>query len=200
MTRRDPWAWLAVGLGLLLAAVIVLPQVGLLRASLLDDAGRLTFAHFARFLGGVRYREALANTALVGALSTLLALAVGVPIGFAYARLRLPFRTAVLTLATLATVSPPFLGAYVWMMLLGWSGLRGPRAAGVGRALRVSIMGLHGIVWVTVWSSVGLVFLFAHDAFAASDPTLEEAALSVGATRRQATLCRSRCRWPRPDS
>jgi iron(III) transport system permease protein len=185
--RRDPWRWVAISLGLLLLAVIVLPQVRLLRASVVDEAGRLTLAHFARFAGGVRYRQALANTALVGVLATALALAVGVPIGFAYARFRLPFRTAVLTLATLSTVSPPFLGAYVWMMLLGWSGpvARALRSAGLPFE---SILGFHGIVWVTVWSSVGLVILFAHDAFASADPSLEEAAQSVGATRWRAAL------------
>ncbi len=187
MRRRDPWRWVAISLGLLLLAVIVLPQVRLLRASVVDEAGRLTLAHFARFAGGVRYRQALANTALVGVLATALALAVGVPIGFAYARFRLPFRTAVLTLATLSTVSPPFLGAYVWMMLLGWSGpvARALRSAGLPFE---SILGFHGIVWVTVWSSVGLVILFAHDAFASADPSLEEAAQSVGATRWRAAL------------
>jgi iron(III) transport system permease protein len=174
-------------LGLVLFAVIVLPQMRLLRASLMDDAGHLTLAHLERFLGGARYREALWNTAVVGLLSTLLALAIGAPIGFAYARFRLPLRTTVLTLATLSTVSPPFLGAYVWMMLLGWSGpvARALRSAGLPFE---SILGIHGIVWVTVWSSVGLVILFAHDAFAAADPSLEEAACSVGATPRQALL------------
>lgn len=187
MSRRDPWRPVAVVLGLVLLAVIVLPQVRLLRAAFVGDDGGLTLGHFARFLGGVRYREALANTALCGVLSTVLALAIGVPIGFAYARYRLPARTAVLTLATLSTVSPPFLGAYVWMMLLGWSGpvSRALRSAGVPFE---SILGFHGIVWVTVWSSVGLVILFAHDALASADPSLEEAALSVGASRWRATL------------
>jgi ABC-type sugar transport system permease subunit len=186
-------AWVNFNTGLasaksfVLLAVIVVPQARLLRAAFVGDDGRLTLGHFARFLGGVRYREALANTALAGVLSTALALAIGVPIGFLYARYRLPARTAVLTLATLSTVSPPFLGAYVWMMLLGWSGpvSRALRAAGVPFE---SILGFHGIVWVTVWSSVGLVVLFAHDAFAGADPSLEEAAQSVGASRWRATL------------
>ncbi len=187
MTRRDPWRVVAIALGTVLLAVIVLPQLRLLRAAFVGADDGLTLGHFARFLGGVRYREALANTALCGVVSTVLALAIGVPIGFAYARYRLPMRTAVLTLATLSTVSPPFLGAYVWMMLLGWSGpvSRALRAAGVPFE---SILGFHGIVWVTVWSSVGLVILFAHDAFASADPSLEEAAQSVGASPARATL------------
>lgn len=187
MSRRDPWRVVAVLLGAVLLAVIVLPQLSLLRAAFVGEDGGVTLAHVTRFLGGARYREGLANTALAGILSTALALVIGVPIGYLYARHRMPFRTVVLTLATLSTVSPPFLGAYVWMMLLGWSGpvARGLRAAGVPFE---SILGFHGIVWVTVWSSVGLVVLFAHDAFASADPSLEEAAESVGASRGRALL------------
>lgn len=187
MSRRDPWRVAAIVLAVLLAAVIVLPQLRLLRAAFVADDGRLTLAHVVRFFTAVRYREGLANTALVGILSTAFALAIGVPLGFLYARYRMPAKTTVLTLATLSTVSPPFLGAYVWMMLLGWSGP-------VARTLRSwgvpfeSIMGFHGIVWVTVWGAIGLVVLFAHDAFASADPSLEEAALSVGASPSRATL------------
>lgn len=185
---RDPWRWAGLALGLVLAAVIVGPQLGLLRSSVLSaDGSRLTLAHFARFFTSVRYRQGLANSALVALASTALALLVGVPLAFVRARYRLPGRTATLTLATMATVSPPFLGAYVWMMLLGWSGVltRALRAAGIPFG---SIMGFHGIVWVTVWASVGLVFLFAHDAFAGMDPSLEEAAMSVGASPLRAAL------------
>ena len=41
---------------------------------------------------------------------------------------------------------------------------------------------------VGVWGAVGLVFLFAHDAFASLDPDLEEAAESAGARRWRAHL------------
>jgi iron(III) transport system permease protein len=183
---RDPWLAVALVLGGLLAALVVLPQLSLLRASVVAD-GRLTAAHFTRFFTTVRYREAFANTLLVGLVSTALALAIAVPLAFVHARFRLPGKAAVLTLATMSTVSPPFLGAYVWMMLLGWSGLLTRALRGAGLEVG-SIMGLHGIVWATVWASVGLVFLFAHDAFAAMDPALEEAAMSVGATRLRAAL------------
>ena len=185
---RDPWPAVALILGGVLVALIVIPQLSLLRASVVAaDGVHITGAHFARFFGTVRYRQAFKNTLLAGLASTALALAIGVPLAFVHARFRVPGKAAVLALATMATVSPPFLGAYVWMMLLGWSGLltRALRAGGIPFG---SIMGFHGIVWATVWASVGLVFLFAHDAFSAMDPALEEAAMSVGATRARSAL------------
>ena len=110
---------------------------------------------------------------------------VAVPLAFVHARYVLPGKGAILTLAAMATVTPPFLGAYVWVMLLGWSGFLSTAMRRVGIPFD-SIMGLGGIVWVGTWSAVGLVFMFAYDAFSTMDPSLEDAAMSVGASRLRA--------------
>jgi iron(III) transport system permease protein len=184
---KDPWLAVALALSAVLVALVVAPQLWLLRASLLGPDGSPTFANVARFFGEARYLAALRNSAVLSVLICALAMAVAVPLAFVHARYALPGKGAVLTLAAMATVTPPFLGAYVWIMLLGWSGILSSalRAAGIPFE---GIVGFPGIVWVGTWSTVGLVFLFAHDAFANMDPSLEEAAMSVGASRRRAYL------------
>ena len=186
-SRRDPWLAAALAVSVLLLVLVALPQVWLLRASLTAADGSLSLANFAAFFAGERYRAALRNSALLSVTVCALAMLVAVPLAFVHARYALPGRGAVLTLAAMATVTPPFLGAYVWVMLLGWSGLLSGalRAAGVPFE---SIIGFFGIVWVGTWSAVGLVFLFAYDAFVNADPSLEEAAMSVGASRMRAYL------------
>lgn len=183
---KDPWLAVAWALGLLLVALVLLPQLWLVAASFrTPDGAAFTLSNFQRYLGPTRYREALVNSLAVSVLTTALALLVAVPLAFLHARYRLPGRDGVLTLATLSTASPPFLGAYAWILLFGWSGF-------LSRALRAaslpweSIVGFWGIVWVSLWGSAGLVFLFAHDAFAGADPDLEEAAQSLGASRLRA--------------
>lgn len=185
---RDPWLAVAVLLGIALFALVLFPQLWLVRASLLTpDGAQLSGANFARYLSASRYREALVNSVVLSALTTALALLLAVPLAFVHARYRMPGRETVLALATLSTASPPFLGAYAWVMLLGFNGFlsHGLRAIGIPWN---SIVGFHGIVWVALWGSAGLVFLFAHDAFASADPDLEEAAHSVGASRLRAHL------------
>lgn len=184
--RRDPWLLVAAGLGVLLLLLVLAPQLWIVRASLMAaDGDGFTLANFARYLTAARYRTALLNTILLSIVTTFFAMLVAVPLAFFHARYRLPGRDLVLTLATLATASPPFLGAYAWIMLLGYNGLLSPGLRALG--LRwTSIVGFHGIVWVGVWGAVGLVFLFAHDAFASLDADLEEAAESIGASRRRA--------------
>lgn len=184
--RRDPWLAVALLLGLLLVWLVLYPQLWLVRASLVaGDGAAFTGANFARYLSASRYRDALVNSLLVSVLTTCLAFVVAAPLAFLHARYRLPGRDSVLALATLSTASPPFLGAYAWVLLLGWNGLlsHALRALGIPWG---SIVGFHGIVWVALWGSAGFVFLFAHDAFARVDPELEEAAHSVGASRLRA--------------
>jgi len=190
---RDPWLAVAVALGLLLLSLVLFPQLWLVRASFVDpDGGSLTLQGYARYITTRRYRSALLNSLAIGLVTTVSALVVAVPLAFVHARYRLPGRNAFLTLATLATASPPFLGAYAWILLLGWNGLvsRGLRAIGIPFG---SVVGFSGICWVALWGAAGLVFLFAHDAFASVDPDLEEAAQSAGASRLRAHL---QIAWP----
>lgn len=188
MTRgKDPWLAAALAVSVVLIALVVLPQLWLLRASLAAPDGTLTLANFARFFSEARYLNALRNSVLLSLCVCALAMAVAVPLAFVHARYRLPGKGAVLTLAAMATVTPPFLGAYVWVMLLGWSGLLSSALRAIGIPFD-SIVGFSGIVWVGAWSAVGLVFLFAYDAFSTMDPSLEEAAMSVGASRRRTYL------------
>lgn len=184
--RRDPWLLVAAGLGVLLVLLVLAPQLWIVRASLMAAEGDgLTLGNFWRYVTTARYRTALVNTVLLSIVTTVFSMLVAVPLAFFHARYRLPGRDLVLTLATLATASPPFLGAYAWIMLLGYNGLLSPGLRALGLPW-TSIVGFHGVVWVGVWGAVGLVFLFAHDAFASLDADLEEAAESVGASRRRA--------------
>lgn len=186
--RRDPWLLVALFLGLALFLLVLVPQLWIVRSSLLAADGQsVTVSNFLRYLTAIRYRTALLNSVVLAIVTTILAMIVAVPLAFFHARYRLPGHDMVLTLATLATASPPFLGAYAWIMLLGFNGLLSPSLRAIGIPWR-SIVGFQGIVWVGVWGAVGLVFLFAHDAFASLDADLEEAAESVGASRFRAHL------------
>jgi iron(III) transport system permease protein len=185
--RADPWLAAALAVSALLVALVVLPQLWLLRASLLSPSGRVTFENAAHFFSSPRYLAALRNSAVLSVLICAFSMLIAVPLAFVHARHRLPGKGAILTLAAMATVTPPFLGAYVWVMLLGWSGLLSSAVRAMGIPFE-GIVGFWGIVWVGSWSAVGLVFMFAYDAFSTMDPSLEEAAMSVGASRLRAYL------------
>ncbi|WP_327092984.1 iron ABC transporter permease [Nonomuraea sp. NBC_01738] len=176
---RDPWrlaAWAAL---VVLLVFIVYPQLWIVRAAFTTDDGAFTLARFAAFVTDERFTTPLWHSVVVSLTAAAGAALVAVPFAFVMARYRVPGREAILTLLTMATTSPPFLGAYAWLLLLGSGGVltKALRAIGVPFG---SILGVGGIIWVGVWFTFALIFLMVHDAFRAVDPSLEEAALSVG--------------------
>ncbi len=151
--------------------------------SFADERLVWTLANFTTFLSDRRYLGAIRNSLVVTSASTGLAALMAVPLAWLVARYRLRFRALIIALVTMASVSPPFLGAYAWRMLLGAGGI-------VTGALDLdwTIVGLHGIVWVIVWLVFPVIFLMSLDAFSAMDPTLREASLSLGAPRLRTLL------------
>jgi ABC-type spermidine/putrescine transport system permease subunit II len=110
--------------------------------------------------------ESLTNSIFVASLTVVVSLALAVPAGYALARLKLPFRAAIL-LAFLIPQAFPNLPVYVNIARLFYQiGLNGT-IAGV-----VLVHVTHGLVYA-VW--------IATAAFAAVDTELEQAARSVGA-------------------
>lgn len=176
------WLLVALGLLLLLGSTIVMPQLRLVQEAFTED-GSFSLANFIQFFLTRRFQEAIVNSLLISAIAGILACAVAVPAAYILAQFDLPGRNGFLTVATMATVSPPFLGAYAWVLLLGRGGILTTQLREWGITLPFdTIIGPGGIVWVTVWATQALVFLLAYDAFRAIDPTLDEAAASVGAS------------------
>ncbi|MDX5594316.1 iron ABC transporter permease [Pseudovibrio sp. SPO723] len=146
-----------------------------------DRALSFSFGNFKEFLSRSVYLEAIKNSLIVTIASTVLASIVAVPLAWLVARYSFYGRSMLIALITMASISPPFLGAYVWRMLLGSNGLL---TAALG--LDWTIVGLHGVIWVIIWLIYPLIFLMSLDSFSSIDPTLRESALSLGATRRRA--------------
>jgi iron(III) transport system permease protein len=142
-----------------------------------DPDPRWTLGNFAAFIRQPAARAALVNSLIVTVAATLLAGLIGVSLAWMTARHDIFGREGLIILVTMAAVSPPFLGAYAWRMLLGSSGIL---TQWLG--LEWTIIGLHGVIWVTAWHVFPLVFLLAYDAFTGSDAALGEAAESLGAS------------------
>ncbi len=179
---RGPDLWDGVTLaGFAVLALLVLWPLGqLFRASFhAEFTGEFGLSNYATFFGSRYFRAALWNSLAISALSALGALAVGLPLAVVMARRRIPGGGAVRILIVLSLMSPPFIGAYAWIILLGRGGVltRWAQAAGVDLP---SIYGPGGIVFVSVLQLYPLVFLLAYGALQRIDRSLEEAAAILG--------------------
>lgn len=143
----------------------------------------LTLVNFERFLVSASYQRALWHSIAVGAAATVLATALSLPMAYVVARVVMPLRATVLALSVLPLISPPFIGAYAWIILLGNNGIFTNLLRdylGIGLP---SIYGFLGISIALALSYFPYVFLVLQGALTAVDTHIEEAATIAGATR-----------------
>jgi iron(III) transport system permease protein len=143
----------------------------------------LTFGNFRAFFTSPLYQEAFVHTLTVSLAATALAVVVAVPAAYAVARIDLPLRGVALTLAVLPLISPPFIGAYAWIVLLGKRGVI-TQLADMWLGIDLpTIYGPIGITLALVLHFYPYAFLFTHAALSAADPHIEEAGEVMGASR-----------------
>jgi len=182
MRRLDAWDGVA-GLGfLLLLALLVLPIGKLLLASVITPEGQLTLRPYVEFLGRPYYSRTIGHSFLVSGLVTVACLLIAAPLAWIVARIAVPGAFLLRTLAILPLVSPPFIGAYSWILLLGRAGYVTQAFQAVGIRLP-TIYGMHGIVLALTLNLYPLVFLVLLGGLRTLDHSLEEAAAGLGARR-----------------
>jgi iron(III) transport system permease protein len=179
--RLDVWSVVLLLALLAVAMLLIWPMSGVFTASFVHNrTGEATFANYARVLGHPFYLQALGNSLIVGFGGMVGAIALGLPVAVLTTRYRIHGRDFLATLAVLALVSPPFIGAYAWVMMLGQNGWMRAGLEAVGIPLP-SIYGFFGILLVFALKFYPFVYLMASSGLAAINPSLDEAAESLGA-------------------
>jgi iron(III) transport system permease protein len=184
---RPPDLWTSLTLvGLLILAILVVwPLWNVFSASFYAEfTNEFGLANYATFFGSRYFRRALFNSLYVSFVGTLLSLAIGLPLAVIAARYDLKGKALLRILVLLSLISPPFIGAYAWIMLLGRQGIVTQAFAAIGIQLP-TIYGASGIILVTALNLYPLVFLLVYGAMLRIDRSLEEASLGLGRTRLQ---------------
>ncbi len=186
MMRLGSTARFHAGISLLafafLGLFLLYPLWLVLRSSVQDDAGGFTLAAYAQILSSRYYLGSLGNSLAAGAISMVLASCIGVPLAFCLARLAVPGKALLLTLASVPLVLPSFVGAYALVLLFGHAGVVTVALRSVGIAAR-PIYGMAGIVAVFTLTLYPYVLLPTLAGFRAVDVSMEEAARNLGASR-----------------
>lgn len=155
------------------------------------ETGQFSLANYAKILTHKYYVTAIKNTIIVGVLGMLGACLLGIPLAYCMSRYELPGKALISTLAVLALVSPPFIGAYAWIMIFGANGVVTNWFKLFGISVP-TIYGYTGIVLVFSLKFYPFVYLMTESAFSSINKSLEEAAENLGCTAfqrfRQVTL------------
>lgn len=183
---RDPWILFALICMVISVGLIIWPQLSIFASSVKNADGSFTLANYATFFTSYRYQVAFVNSLKVTLLTTLFASLIAVPLAWLLARYNFKGRNAVVTLITMATASPPFLGAYAWIILLGRYGAFNKLVKAItGIQLTTAFHGGGAVIWVITWMIFPLIFLMTFDSFSDEDVFHKEAAMSLGANRLQ---------------
>lgn len=179
---RDPILLaLVVLIGLSIVVFVVYPLARVLLASL-EAGGSLSLDTYAGIVGRKLYQTALINSLTVGGLVGVLSVALGFVAAFVLARLKVPGRTVLHYLTILPIISPPFVSAVSILFLFGFNGLITRQ---VLHLQAFSIYGFHGVVLSQVFTFAPIAYLSLRGVLGGISPTLEDAALNIGASRLQ---------------
>lgn len=182
-TRRfDMWTLVILGGFALVGLFLVYPLADVFQYSFTDkETGALSLSNWAEFLSKKYYLKAFLHSMFVAVSTTSLCLLFGVPLAFFTTRYRIRGATLLNTVAVLALLSPPFIGAYSWVTMLGRNGFLRTALASIGITLP-PIYGALGIILADSLQYFPFVSLMTAGALTTIDRSLEEASENLGAS------------------
>jgi iron(III) transport system permease protein len=170
----------------LLVLFLLYPLSLVLDASLrVNGTGTFTLANYAQIFSSKYYLSSITNSLLAAIFATLGATLIGTPLAFCLARVDIPGKTVLLTLATLPLVLPSFVAAYALVLLFGHAGVVTTALSEIGIPIG-PIYGLPGITIVFLLTLYPYVLLPSIAGFRAIDISIEEAARNLGGSRLHA--------------
>ncbi|MGE5164195.1 MAG: ABC transporter permease [Sphingobacteriales bacterium] len=176
----------AAGFSLIWAFLIlfaVYPLIRIFYDAFTNDVGQLTLANFHEFFTDTFYLRSLWKSLMLGAAVVFTTSVLGIGVAVLLIRYDFPGRTLFSYLTTLPLILPPLVGVLGFVFILGragtvnvllmdWFGMQHP----------INFMyGIQGVLLVETVHLFPMMTLSVLDALSKVDPTLEEAALSVGA-------------------
>lgn len=158
---------------------ILYPFGKLFLQSFVED-GKFSLANYAKFFGKASYRKVLLNTLKVSTCATLLGVALGLPMAYITTRFNVVGKKVIKACIVLSMLSPPFIGAYSWILLLGKAGYITKFFLNVFGIDIGTIYGFKGILLVFTLKLFPYVFMYTSTALENFDSALEEASESLG--------------------
>jgi iron(III) transport system permease protein len=176
--------WVAVGLiWAFLIVFLIYPLCRIFYDAVTDEAGRLTLANFREFFTDGFYLRSLWNSLVLGMATVVTSSVLGIAIAVLLVRYDFVGRRLFGYLTMIPIISPPLVGVLGFTFILGRAGTVNVLLSDFFDVLRPVnfLYGLHGVVLVETLHLFPMITLNVVDALGKIDPSLEEAAQSVGA-------------------
>ena len=181
--RMDFWFFTKILVIAALCLFIVYPFYTILTKSIFSSkVDGVTLYNFQRFFSKPYYYRSLLRSLVVCSSTMVLAAVLGVFIAYVMTRYNVPGKNILHILIIMSLMSPPFIGAYSWIVLLGRNGLLAKLMSSIGLSAP-TIYGRNGIIFVFTLHLFPYVYLYTSGAMNSIDSSLEEAAENLGMSK-----------------
>lgn len=184
MTKRkitwDFWTIVTFAILALFAIFLIYPILSLFISGFKDtDTGVWTMANYSRFFSKKYYTSALLNSFKLTISVTVIAILLGVPLAYFMSFYKIKGKGILEILFIISMMSPNFIGAYSWILLLGRSGSVTQFVKQFGINMP-SIYGFGGMLLVFSLKLYPFIYMYVSGALKKIDVALTEAAESLG--------------------
>jgi len=173
------WNILAIASFSLFAFFFLFPLFKLLVGAIVSKDG-INFEPFKRFFATKYYMKAVGNSFKVSTVTTLITIATGTTFAMIMRYFKIKGKKLIDVLLLVSTITPPFLGAYSWIILFGRVGWVTSFLNNLFGVELNGIYGFWGIVFTFVCASNTTMYMYVSGALKNVDSTLNEAAENLG--------------------
>lgn len=172
------WHGITLGAVLIFVLFLIYPLARLLLSSMASDTD-VALKTYLDFFTKRYYYETLLHSLVASVLAVVMATLIGAPLGYVVNRFNIPGKSFLRAAIVLTFVSPPFIGAYAWVLLLGNNGWVTKALAAAGVSMP-SIYGLSGMVLVFTLQAMPFMFLMVGSGLKSVDQSVEDASTNLG--------------------
>lgn len=184
MRTRKQWdSWMIIGIAIfILTLLFLLVPLGTLFISAFRDpvTGTLSLTNFARFFSKPYYYNSMLNSIKVTVTVTVLCVILGVPMAYLMTTCKVRGKTFLQLMIIISMMSPSFIGAYSWILLLGRNGFITNLIRDLLGIELGTIYGFGGIVLAFTMKLYPYVYMYVSGALSKLDSSLTEAAENLG--------------------
>ena len=178
--KPDFWFFTKLFVILAMCLFIVYPFYTIITKSVFSSKVEgITLYNFKRFFTKPYYYQTLLRSMVVCFSTVLTTTLVGVPVAYLITRYNIPGKKILHIFIIMSLMSPPFIGAYSWIILLGRNGLVARALAQIG-ITAPTIYGRGGIIFVFTLHLFPYIYLYTSGAMNSIDSSLEEASENLG--------------------
>ncbi len=174
------WTGVTVIVFFLAIFFLVYPLLGLVTRSFISaKSGKVTLSNYIDFFKLPYYFSTLKHSFAVSITTTFFALLIGIPMGYVVSRYNIPGKKILNAMVIISLLSPPFIGAYSWIILLGRNGFITNIVRHIGIEMP-TIYGFNGLILVFTLKLFPFIYMYVQGALSSFDSSLEEAAENLG--------------------